>query len=1275
VLDIAIKDGKWEDYYQIRNETWRQLRQYERDMWGMSTRAIVRDGLNAEISTGIKFDSGFDGVVELVGPEKVNVQKTNMMGPRKQVTQEEATYWVVRREDGTNTRIADGQVPADIKARYNGVTPEEVEAQVAVELDNIASAQPFAEEAQALLDAPTPTMRLVGPEEPGVVGTLRLNGNDTEVKILGKGEDGNYRYRLGDGSVSEAPMENLMITDAKGRRRNLRTIETLRKSEQDLGEAQEIIEGAKEARDAIRAEWDKVAKASNGYLSIDAAIRSYARNGIVAVSENKFEDLYGTVIAGVRIEGQNDIDRLLQDYYDLRRQVEAGESARDYAKLDLADAKKNFEQIVKKVKQELNLGGGANQADLQKVSELTTKNTTAMGGIQAPEISLAAMHAKDQLQNIYDYVAANLDSILSPSGALSQGQSLRAVDDFRRTVLPAWDNAKYVASEFGNRMRSFTMVDFANNTRLDEIAGVMMPYGFWFSRSIKNSVERAIFEPHIWRRVMQAENGLKEMQQQRGDPARYQGSIPIDLGNGTVYYLRISPSKYWPTAGVFTSNDYADPESANNAFTMASESLAAANAAPFPWIKAASQVAQNVNAGDKWNKDIYPMSYIPQGRVLGWASTYLFGHNVPGFLRPGYYEYNVARELTTMTTEGEITSQQAQWAQDMLRQMKTGEGPLPEQAAMKDELIAILNTATERAAQKELVAAGSSLATGIGVRPFDTDEKKAMEASQLYRDREYNPNGNQYGGETAQNATFEQYPELGPKFSQGSVINEDMTRPGASAAKSAKIEETTAAREALYAAGDAGVDAYLAANPGATKKQIADARRNAIIAAAPQFIDKAALDAFVAANPGVYFGKVVDLVTGSIEKKWPSADLVQAGKEKAYNPLEQKDNFQQGVLNHAAVLFPYPTFPEGGTPAQIAAYMKQKTAIDAQRDQWMTKALTQGGAQLVTAGEGGWQPWKEGVSSRTSADLSSTPEEAKALIAADKDKYKTEAEKKRLAEIEGEQRAKSAEWGNRRASVADYFGTDGAKMFDEYYALPKGAAREEYIKNNPVMRAINLYAYNKAEITTAMGIFGDDALGQWALAPAYADTEEARKARSDYWDKNPKAYLFNAWLNGRPTGDDDSGQGEGFTYNFGKDYNTALEMFGADIWTIAEGYKRGWNGTQKRMYFEKHPQLSAFMDWWNENLPKKEGATASGGRSSGGGGGFGGGYSQAPKGRTQVNIQPVYGREMARGLAESTRPAGYRPSQIDLRWMEAGRSLRPGKPEKFNPTWIRGIKV
>jgi hypothetical protein len=84
-----------------------------------------------------------------------------------------------------------------------------------------------------------------------------------------------------------------------------------------MHDIKEEMKGAKEARQTIATEWNKVAKGEKGYLKLDSAVGLYVRNGIANVPENKFEDLYGLTVAGVEINSKADVDRLLQEYYNL----------------------------------------------------------------------------------------------------------------------------------------------------------------------------------------------------------------------------------------------------------------------------------------------------------------------------------------------------------------------------------------------------------------------------------------------------------------------------------------------------------------------------------------------------------------------------------------------------------------------------------------------------------------------------------------------------------------------------------------------------------------------------------------------------------------------------------------------------------------------------------------------------------------------------------------------------------------------------------------------
>lgn len=1320
VLDQVLnsKNPNWERYYSIRNETWRQLRQYERDVWGLAERNIVSEGLANEATTGLRFDAGPDGVVELIRPEAIPTQRTNKLGAEKVVTQEDKAYWTVKREDGTITRVPDSMVPQNLKDRFNGLTPAEIESQVQVEMDNIASAEPFAEEAQRVLDGPDAAVEVLEPElQPPAQFDEAVDA--LEVRRLGIDEAGNITQPVVDAMQPTAPVEDWSSTVgqtaeaapytpdyspapvvqpkpfrlAPGLEQQVRTLkagtstegmqtvdevidywkaqynnpnidmssvgsggkadaanrirmyENLKKAgvvyidERDFGQPryyrvvqptapvapatisrQQVAELRRmaaaanigtateagqpinkwlvnvinkdldinikslneltpdqfdEAVDALRTRAAKSAyalpvpdkqalrmtkaqaqpllqqAAKNLGLTPEQVLAQARQNFIEAVQDQPIEFaidpekldevLQGQVKNGFQITGDDVNKQALADYAtqqwqwgiptnapaeqrpifafvanDQIAQDQAGlygsvrlrlkdevkqrltyaagdtgnawqddgfvilpsanlttldetffgpyleawankqnikdfylntpipyvevqiyggvrpediaavfpdyndytaklsENAQKYfsergipvqpyssinmvplddAKIDEAmgkmfkfkdepftptplssdmgeavqptkpvfakstkgftagDIKRGWQdyayeykvppidELAAKVqagknpltKKQLESMSGLTIAgekitdmdsvkrfvqqyiDLQKPATRTFESTIPLFDYEAwarknvgkgldlspgikraeaaaktategtPDLALGAAFAKQQLDNIYNHVTQNIDEILRPAEGFSQGQTLRALDDFKRQVLPAWDNAKYIASEYGNRMRSFTLVDFANNTRLDELMGLYMPYGFWMTRTAKNSLERAIFEPQIWRRVMQAEQGINSMQEQRGDPERYEGAIPVDVGDKT-YYLRLLPSKYWQAFGLFTNNDYADPESANSALGFAMESMRAANLNSYPWFDVATKMLEGDTA------DIYPVNYTPISRVLADIAIMAGGQSAANrWTVPGFFENNVARVLNNMAVTGEITHEQARAAHDLLWQMKQGGQPLPEQATVFDmaTLNPILDKAMRQAAGNDLMGAASSMLTGVNVRPFDPAEKQWTGAQQEYYANQYGPE-NPYGSNLASDAS---QADAKLAWSKGAVWKPEEGRPGTQLVTDMKKEEKQAINEDLMTATDNWIASQ---KKPPTNGQINDFKTKYI----NQKLD----------TDAEYYG---DAISGYLDDKYPSAQVYdgKGPKYKGYAPEEIKEAVRVAAYYQAKDEIQAPVYP------------------------------------------------------------------------------------------------------------------------------------------------------------------------------------------------------------------------------------------------------------------------------------------------------------------------------------------------------------------------------
>lgn len=934
--DAAAKSSDFDTFYATRNELWRQFREYEKDVWGIAERGIVGEG------------------------------------------------------------VGGGKIDDAIKA-----------------LDD---AMPFDAEAQKVLAVPQNPQEALG------------------VAIPPK--------TIKDTAPITAPQPSLLG--------------------EAIGSAQEQVASLEEARRSMRAEWDRVAKGEIKLPALDTLVMQYQRKGQIELPEMLAEDLYGKAIGGRAIAGQADVDAYVREYADLKKQAdkarqmiadqavtlddlagiaqqagiatatEAGRPINQWLTNAINKDRKaaglqpiTWQQLksdpvlrddvatllmqrigdadptMRQVDMGFALFDPGKELDLSKnlkQSDRTIKNTTAAGGMQTPDFGTGAAFAKQQLDNIVDYITANIGEIVTPygRGIVGEGQGLRAIDEFKRTVLPAWDNVKTITGQYGNKMRSFTMID-ANITRLDEIASLYMPFGVWAVRSMKNSLERAIFEPHIWRRVMQAERDIRAIQDQRGDPERYEGGIPYDDGSGVVQYIQYLPSKLWQALGLFTQNDYADPESANNAFSFGVESLRSANMNPYPWIEA----AQKLYAGE--GDDVYPMTFAAQGRILAGLATKFMGADTPKWLFPGYLENATARTLSNMAVDGDITMQEAGWADDLLHQIKNGSAPLPEQGNLDDEkMIGILDTAMKKAAGVDLKTAIISWITGANVKEFDESEKVWTEAAQNYRDYQYGPT-NPYGSNLASDSV-EDVARLA--WLKAAVWKDEEQRPGIMMATSEKKELKDAVNSDLMAATDAWLTSL--------DKDPKNAEIN-------EFKLQYVQDQY--GVTGEYYGEAINTL---VDQMYPSATEYTGGQSeyKGYRPEELQDVARRNAYYQAKdELASYEAQWPGddASRAEKAQYFEDKDAYDAAlvartdqiiNDPWQMSQLA--GRKMYTDALGApydvqalaSMPMSEafGVPQVPTGDpnnpvrtglmeLAGSPTTAEAIIEAEKTKYMSDLEK------------------------------------------------------------------------------------------------------------------------------------------------------------------------------------------------------------------------------------------------------------------------------------------
>lgn len=1122
----AAKTKNWDKFYQVRNEVWRQLRVYEVTVYDIAKRNIIEEGMGMGGGTGQRF-TYFDEEVELIRPVEKRGVRTNSMGPRAEKVEDVQQYWQVKKADGKIELVPEAQIPKDVleQAKQNSLKPADVDAELQMEMDNLASGATLAPEAQQVVDL-------------GVEGTTvwRSPQGDKPVKVEPVGEvNGVTQYRTADGQT--IPETELYEVTKDKKLRKVTDNDTITQAQETIYKSREEVKGAQEGRAAMRDEWNRVAKGHKGYLKLDSAVGLYVRNGIANVPENKFEDLYGNVIGGRRIESQADVNAFLQEYYNLNQRIKRSAISGNEARVAEAEAKaaKVDAEFIRK---DLNLGGGASEEVIRK----TRRTTSAMGGTQAPSVGLAAQHAIDQIEMMRRHVMANLDGILNPTGKMGDAQALNVLDAFKRQVMPSWDNVKYAAGEFADRMRSFTHIDFRNRTGADNVLGLGTPYSFYYTRAAKNALERMVFEPATWRRMQQINQDITEIREQQGDPKRYDGAIPAWIGN-TLYYIRVSPAKYWAMFPNMIGNDYANPESANNAFSFGVEAASGAGFGMYPWLDAAGKVADGKGA------EISLPGYSQQTTIASWAAMKQAGYNnkVPHMLLPPNYEYNLGREIENMVARGEIDQATGLLAQDILEQQKKGLDPLPGQT-MTPALKKILDQANSRAADIQLTSQVSSYLTSVSVKPYDPIERQTAAAVTQYHNRGYGPE-NPYGGNEAQNFSFDQNPAMSNRFAKSGLFNPEATvRPGEGAEASMKGKE----EEALYKEMNEAAQIFLRSNPEATDKEV-------------QAIKKPFYDQLKA-----------------LKDKYPNAGYPEGGDPtKGMNPAERAQYEVSKIIKSSKT--DEPEYPVDGTPEQLQAYYKAMSTFTPAQQQQVQQQLTALLALDETEMPGIGQ-WKGELKKLVQGQYASQVILGESLRNASLEEQDWAQRMEIVKELSDLERQQATE------RVTKQLGAPAAELISQYLALPKGGEERKAFKvANPEVNEAMMLAFNPKEYEAAKTLFGPDAWKTyydpkrpvWPGDNATQAQDDAYKAAmSKYNDANPQSEEIRMWVNGRRRADE-AQEGQIFN-NFGADWAEAKRIFGNNIFQVIADFPSNGTKEQKGKYYSAHPELTGYYQWRND---------------------------------------------------------------------------------------------
>ena len=849
---------------------------------------------------------------------------------------------------------------------------------------------------------------------------------------------------------------------------------------------------------------------------------------------------------------------------------------------------------------------GLNRADgpLHKQLLGAMRRSRARGGAQAPEVGDLAAHTISTLEEAEEAIVRAIPHLLRGQPNTLTPAQRRRIAEIVEGMMARYDDALGIAVEVGEKTADWAMLNFNDRRHFDQILALVYPYHYFWSRMPSRMLMTALTKPSFVNLYYEGKQAIARENRQQDMPLRLEGTTPLPGVKLLGQDVRIGMENWLDNAipfGMYIQpSPFVEPSDAVNDVDKWVRRIEQWTPGTFPlnqmlldWLRGGTEQR---NLGD----------FLPIPRMVGYANMARTGQiGGPSILRLGdEYDYGRAgRELTVIAREQGISPQLAQWAMDIGWQILQTTGPLPEQPEKAQKL---WEQGVRRMGINRGVALLGSWLLGVGIYPYPEGEKELRKAQKTRRGLGYSAESNIGGSKAAVEAFDEEmggymepwfnYPNMYPQTGERTYTGE--TRPGILAARN----ELEAAKDKIYAQYTQNIEDWLAANPGANWKVFQAYKKE------QQALRDEALQAAEAAWPSAKLGKKTDWSTVDVYKTMSPDELNEAAIENAIRMAqEQLASLKPG---------------EGAKSAQWDSY-------NAAVAQLAHDLLMKLGSELVMGHElGGSQI--EDAARRLGVDVSTVqrppkPDEVNMADALDDylNRYTPLAEQQfwdkweSVWEKGSEGRAReNAIWAERKAQVRAQFGDDVGTLYEQYLSLAKGDARKKFKAENPILRAVSLFTWHPEQYGEIEELFGEGAIEEWAYMPAWNGTEKANKARSAYYDEHPRAFLVNAWLYGRPSKDESEVDDDGaFEYNFGADFEEAKTLFGVDIWNVVSGYKRAWDKKTKAAYYEAHPELSDFFDWWYGGMDQGTSTayTSSYARYYGGYGGGGGGYSSWEK--------------------------------------------------------------
>lgn len=692
-------------------------------------------------------------------------------------------------------------------------------------------------------------------------------------------------------------------------------------------------------------------------------------------------------------------------------------------------------------------------------------------------------------------------------GAMSAPQvaALRAGID---KLLPRFDDAVYSATTMAQRGSDFAMLNFKDRRHFDALLSIIFPYHFFWSRSAKNWAFRALRKPGVVNAYYETQRGIAAENLQAGVPNRLRGTIPlytredgtqVRIANPLNYALPFN--MYWPGSFAGEEPDLAAEKWLQTIQRWTPGFMPLLQVLSSAWLDKQDPLPN----GEKRTDAYFAGGYVPQWGLLGMANAALGGRVLRGSADQ-WQTYRVTRAIPIIAQREGLDPILAGYAQQIALNVRDNKGiyekvPKEHQAAAWT----LYERGRTEAARDRIAATGGSYFTGVNAYPWRPEEKLLTDASRQYGFAGYDPRTNPAGSKAAQREVLAQYPMLSAWWNRtaGAPAQDPMQpTPGDRAATSEFFDQ---------------------------RQRIFDRQANAII---HYFATHPQPDAAELRELKARFGKEIEALNEKYEDV-PKGEGTTRGMnltERALHEIEKVLGYKPG---------PYPTHPgDDATPEQLQAYYGAVA-------EWEVARLTRVDAMLRQMMETPehYQPWYGEMQRLLQGQYTGR------MLLDQEYEHMTAVERAWQEQRHFEQEIRDADWQKKRGTVEAQLGSAGVAAFDRYMNTPAGEARTALRQSNPIFGAAVEAAYNPEEYAAAVALFGEHWYTVATGGPQHPGDKASEAQLQSYYDaldaykaQHPEYDAVRMWWNGRP-----NARPAGFARDYGKDYQTALTLFGEDI--------------------------------------------------------------------------------------------------------------------------------